>query len=198
MLYAPPPTRHLSSAEITFASAAEIVGAYAEASEKHPHLHPNAQITPDGLRFDTETGAKGNRVMQYTRRIAAALRGEYLEPLEPEEDEEDATAVGTGGWKLAGEEGVGAGEGGDWQDMASYQAEQSIEIGEIGPRTNVIQEGGEEPEIEATTDEGRKRKKDRGDDDDGQANTKVDKEARKKAKRERALQQRRENAKKAE
>jgi hypothetical protein len=193
MLSAPPPTRNLSSAPISFASAAQIVGAYAEASEKHPHLHPNAQITPDGLRFDTETGAKGNRVMQYTRRIAAALRGEYLEPLEPEEDE-DATAAGTGGWKLAGEDAVGAEEGGDWQDMASYQMEQSIEIGDIGPRTNVVQEGGEEPEIEAT-DEGRKRKKDQG---DGEANTKVDKEARKKAKKERALQQRRENAKKAE
>jgi hypothetical protein len=133
--------------------------------------------------------------MQYTRRIAAALRGEYLEPLAPEEDEDDA-AVGIGGWKLAGHES-GAEEGGDdWQDLAAYQAEQTVEIGEIAPRTNAVQEGGKEPEIQATAGpDGRKRKKDRA---DGQTDTGLDKEARKKAKKERALQQRRENAKKAE
>jgi hypothetical protein len=140
--------------------------------------------------------------MHHLRRVAAGLRGEYMEPdktLELEDDQNAVTDVVGGQNPGKGrKKNVEADE--DWQDMASYQAEQGIEIGEIAPRTNVVQEGGEEPEVRATghgVSEGKKRKTDQ-EDEGGLADGKKDKEARKKAKKERDLQRKREKAKKSE
>ena len=135
----------------------------------------------------------GNPLMHHLRRVAAGLRGEYLEPdrtLDVDEEEEDAAgaSTGTGGKSAAAIE--------DWQDMAAYQAEQGgIEIGEVGERTNVVQDGVEEPEVQSK--EKKKRKKDQVDGEQAPAHGKLDKEARKKAKKERDLQRKRENAARA-
>jgi omega-6 fatty acid desaturase (delta-12 desaturase) len=49
----------------------------------------------------------------------------------------------------------------EWQDKEVYEQEQGeIEVGEISDRTNVVQEGGEEPEVEVTGEK-RKSKEDR-------------------------------------
>jgi hypothetical protein len=165
---------------------------YITNSEAHPHLHPDALITPTGVTFSSHGGPTGGVVMHNLRRIAAGLRGEYLEPEATPEPEEEEGADGEKEWK--GKKGKGrktkftdpeAGEVEvEWQDKEAYEREQGeIEIGELGDRSNVVQEGGEEPEVEVT---GEKRK----------GGDKLDKEARKKAKKERDAQRKKENEKK--
>lgn len=132
--------------------------------------------------------------MHNLRRVAAGLRGEYLEPEatpEPEDEQMDDAAVGKKGkmdkrkrdnWPAAEE----------WQDKDAYEREEGVmEIGELGDRTNVVQDGGEEPEVEVA-EGAKKRRKDDG--ADGEAGGKMDKEARKKAKKERNEQRKREDA----
>ena len=188
---APPPHRLVSSKPISMADASKMLDTYILNSEAHPHLHPDALITPTGVTFSSHGGPTGGVVMHNLRRIAAGLRGEYLEPeATPEPEEEEATEGGA--QTFNGKKGKGKktkftdAEAGEveieWQDKEAYEREQGeIEIGELGDRTNVVQEGDEE--VEAT---GEKRKGD----------SKLDKDARKKAKKERDAQRKKENEKK--
>lgn len=130
--------------------------------------------------------------MHNLRRVAAGLRGEYLEPEATPEPEEGADAVADGvgstNKKKGGKKGK-ASEEQEWQDIAEYEASQGgIEVGDVGERSNAVQDGGEAPEIEAT---GGKRKGDT--DTEG---GKLDKEARKKAKKARDAERKKENEKK--
>lgn len=132
--------------------------------------------------------------MHNLRRVAAGLRGEYLEPEatpEPEDEEgaEDGaqfryTKKAKGKKTTFTDAEAGAVEI-EWQDKETYEREQGeIEVGDVGDRSNVVGEGGQEPEVEVT---GEKRKG---------ADAKLDKEARKKAKKERDAQRKKENEKK--
>ncbi|KAJ4380330.1 hypothetical protein N0V86_004641 [Didymella sp. IMI 355093] len=176
---APPPHRLVSSTPIDTATASSMLQDYITNSEAHPHLHPDALITPTGVTFSSHGGPTGGVVMHNLRRVAAGLRGEFLEP-EPTPEPEEQFAEREETWK--GKKGKGKKttftdeEAGDaqveWQDKDVYEREQGeIEIGEVSDRTNVVQEGGEEPEVEVT---GEKRKGDQ-----------LSKEDRKKAKKER-------------
>jgi hypothetical protein len=119
-------------------------------------------------------------------RVAAGLRGEYLEPeATPEAEEEDEgrkewKGKGKGSWNKGEKEAeVPQDEG--WQDQEVYEREVQVEVDEVGKRENFVAQGGEAPEVQATDnleDGGKKRKTD---DDESQ----LDKEARKKAKKER-------------
>lgn len=195
---APPPHRLLSSSPITTAQASTLLQSYISASESHPHLHPDALITPTGVTFSSHGGPTGGVVMHNLRRIAAGLRGEYLEPEptpEPEEQDEGEGAAGKWAGKKGkgkkttfadGDEPAAAHVEVEWQDKETYEREQGeMEIGEIGDRTNVVAEGGEEPVVEVSA-AGEKRKGDE----------KMDKEARKKAKKERDAMRKKENEKK--
>lgn len=190
---APPPHRLIASKPITTADASTLLQTYITHSEAHPHLHPDALITPTGVAFSSHGGPMGGVVMHNLRRIAAGLRGEYLEPEPTPEPEEEGGAEGEKAWK--GKKGQGTkttftdAEAGavqiEWQDKEAYEREQGeVEIGEVGERTNIVQDGGEEPEVEVT---GEKRK---GGDE------KLDKEARKRAKKERDALRKKENEKK--
>ena len=150
----------------------------------------------------------GNPLMHHLRRVAAGLRGEYLEPDKTLDEEEDGVQDGApAAGVVLGSKKPGKGRkefaavDEDWQDMASYQAEQGIEIDELGPRTIVVQEGGEEPEVRASEGsgkegkEGKKRKKEQVD-EEGAVDGKLDKAARKKAKKDREQQEKREREQK--
>ncbi|KAH7072878.1 hypothetical protein BKA63DRAFT_52901 [Paraphoma chrysanthemicola] len=196
LLEAPPPARHISSHPISVSAASSMLETYLTNSQAHPHLHPDAHIMPTGVTFSSHGGAMGSVVMHNLRRVAAGLRGEYLEPEktpEPEDDAEDERAGRKKGGRKRKEAPVE-----DWQDKAVYELEEGThEIGEIGPRTNVVQDGGEEPEVEITGGEvqeesGKKRKTNAGAVDE----SKMSKEARKKAKKERSEQRKKENEKK--
>jgi hypothetical protein len=160
---APPPHRLVSSTPVDVSTAASILQDYITNSEAHPHLHPDALITPTGVTFSSHGGPAGGVVMHNLRRIAAGLRGEFLEP-EPTPEPEEQFAEGEETWK-----GKGKGKKTtfideneiEWQDKEVYEQEQGeIEVGEISDRTNVVQEGGEEPEVEVTGEK-RKSKEDR-------------------------------------
>lgn len=190
-LEAPPPSCHISSTPISLSSASSILETYLRNSEAHPHLHPDALITPTGVTFSSHGGPMGGVVMHNLRRVAAGLHGEYLEPEktpEPEEDEGDESEKST--WKGNKKGGKGKKNVEEWQDIAEYEQEAGgIEVGELGPRTVTVAEGGEEPEVQATS--GTKRKGE-GEAADG----KLSKDARKKAKKERDQQRKRDNEKK--
>ncbi|KAF1845891.1 uncharacterized protein K460DRAFT_366738 [Cucurbitaria berberidis CBS 394.84] len=182
---APPPSRHISSTPISLTSASRILETYLTNSERHPHLHPDALITPTGVTFSSHGGPVGGVVMHNLRRVAAGLRGEYLEPEktpEPEEDDGADTESWGHGKKSGGQGGKKRKLTGDteWQDMADYEREEGfVEIGEVGTRTTVVQDGGAEPDVEVT----------------GQIPN-IGKEARKKAKKEKNQQEKREREKK--
>ncbi|KAI8935820.1 hypothetical protein NX059_007337 [Plenodomus lindquistii] len=189
-LEAPPPSRPISSVPISQSTASRILDAYLSNSEAHAHLHPDALITPTGVTFSSHGGPMGGVVMHNLRRVAAGLRGEYLEPEKtPEpEGEEGIAGAEVGGKGGAGVKGVNkktrkGGEEG-WLD-AEVAAEQGdgLVTGDVGDRTNGVVDGGEEPEVQVT---GEKRKA-AGESGDG----KMSKEARKKAKKERDLQRKR-------
>jgi hypothetical protein len=157
---------------------------YISHSEAHPHLHPDALITPTGVTFSSHGGPTGGVVMHNLRRIAAGLRGEYLEPEPTPEPETEEGAEGEKAWngkKGKGKKTTFTDVEVEWQDKEAYEREQGeVEIGDIGERTNIVKDGGEEPEVEVT---GEKRKG---------GDAKLDKEARKKAKKERDAQRKKE------
>lgn len=186
---APPPHRLISSTPISTADASTMLQTYITNSEAHPHLHPDALITPTGVTFSSHGGPTGGVVMHNLRRVAAGLRGEYLEPEATPEPEEDAFAE-LGAQSKYSKKGKGTKttftdpEAGpveiEWQDKETYEREQGeIELGDLGSRANVVAEGGEEPQVEVA---GEKRKGD----------AKLDKDARKKAKKERDVQRKKE------
>lgn len=177
-----PPYVHISSRAISQTDASQILEKYLLNSESHPHLHPDALITPTGVTFSSHGGPTGGVVMHNLRRVAAGLRGEYLEPEatpEPEEDEGAAAAK-----SRSGKKGKNGADQEEWQTMSEWEREEGlVEVGEIGERTNVVQEGGEAPEVEVEQDAPKKRKTD---------GEKVDKEARKKLKKQRNKELRKE------
>jgi len=125
----------------------------------------------------------GGLVLHNLRRVEAGLRGERLAP-DPEPESDDRVLDGLieeSGAKLQGnswkrklndvEEG--------WQDLEEFQREQGgVEVGEIGDRSNFVEDGGAESPVLAT----------------GSVGKKVDKEARKKAKKEREQEKKRKRA----
>ncbi|KAF2710449.1 hypothetical protein K504DRAFT_262404 [Pleomassaria siparia CBS 279.74] len=185
-----PPYRHISSTPIALSSASALLTEYLSNSELHPHLHPDALITPTGIMFSSHDGPMGSVVMHNLRRVAAGLRGEYLEPEatpEPEEDEERR-----GKWKGKKTPILQEGQD-DWQEKEVYEREAENEVGEVGERGNFVADGGEAPEVQVVDDgnEGGKKRKITEDDGD----SKLDKEARRKAKKERLKELKRQKEK---
>ncbi|KAJ4370417.1 hypothetical protein N0V83_004935 [Neocucurbitaria cava] len=205
-LEARPPNRHISSTPTSLTSASRLLETYLANSERHPHLHPDALITPNGVTFSSHGGPTGGVVMHNLRRVAAGFRGEYLEPERTPQPEEDQDAVfeDLDSWVKSGEHTM-SGEGGkksnpskddEWQDMAEYEREEGVvEVGEIGTRTTFVQEGSQEPDVQVTgvAQDGKRK---RGGAGDSEAVGKLSKEARKKAKKEKNQQWKRENEKK--
>jgi hypothetical protein len=135
--------------------------------------------------------------MHNLRRVAAGLRGEYLEPEatpEPEDAEkQDEKIAQEGGKQIDSQSQIGEGTEQGWQDMSEYEREEGgVEVGELGARNNFVASGADAPAVEATgasegqEEVGSKRK------------AKEDKEARKKAKKERNKEFKRQKEKKRE
>ncbi|KAF9730664.1 hypothetical protein PMIN06_004158 [Paraphaeosphaeria minitans] len=171
------PHRLVSSRSITLEKAASILDQYLANSEVHSHLHPDALITPSGTTFGAQGGSTGGVIMHNLRRVAAGLKGNYLEPEptpEPEGGEQTAfdSTHNAQDQPNAGKTDGTATE--DWQDMSEFEREEgAIEVGEIGDRSNFVAQ--EEIEPGHLSGEGKKRKTDDTD--------KLDKAAKKKAKK---------------
>ena len=125
---------------------------YLTNSESHAHLHPDSTITPEGISFSSKGGPEGNVVMHNLRRIAAGMRGEYMAPEKTPEPEEEEAAEGS---KFANKgkkrNNFTSALNDEWQDKAEFERQEGmIEVGELGERSNFVQEGGEEPEVQVT------------------------------------------------
>ena len=157
----------------------------------------------------------GGVVMHNLRRVAAGLRGEHLEPEmtpEPEEEEgRDNKSSKKSGGGLKGKRGKaaqqGTGEAAEgWQDMSEYEREEGVvevlEDATERERDNFVRSGGEVPEVvdteevdgegEGEDEEGGRKRKKAG----GEADAKMDKAARKMAKKERNKEFKRDKEKK--
>lgn len=140
------------------------------------------------------------------RRVEAGLRGEWLAPVLEFGDHGGINGGGMNGVEIGkgiddgtsagkGEEGDKMGEEG-WQDLEEYQREQSIEVGEIGPReTALAQEGDKEfeGEVEKSVPEGKKVKMGKRKAVNGHGEIK-DKKARKEAKKLRSKEDKKKRA----
>ncbi|KAF2266345.1 hypothetical protein CC78DRAFT_155189 [Lojkania enalia] len=184
-----PPYRHISSKPVSLSAASTILSTYIANSESHPHLHPDALLTPTGVTFGSHGGPMGGVVMHNLRRVAAGLRGEHLAPEATPEPEDDEQA---GAWsrekkrrRRKKNEGVSAAGAEEWQTMSEWEREEDgVEVGEIGPRDTFVGAGHEvDPTVQTIRGdeaEGTEKKRKRGKDDEGE----VDKVARAKAKKE--------------
>ncbi|KAF2141694.1 uncharacterized protein K452DRAFT_298365 [Aplosporella prunicola CBS 121167] len=176
-----PPHVAVANRPLSLEEAQKSIANYLATSETSAHLHPDALLSTSGVQFATAGGPMGGIVLHNLRRVEAGLRGEVIKP-EPEAsddmvldgmiEETEQTMQAEGGASKKSKKGASGAEEG-WQDMGDYQREQleeGNEVGELGQRSNFVEQG-EEPKIA----EGGK--------------SKVDKEARKKAKKERERQQ---------
>jgi len=182
-----PPHRIHTSRTVSTIAAYDLLSAYLVATETSPHLHPDGLLSTAGAQFATSAGPMGGVVLHNLRRVEAGLRGEHLEP-DLEVLEEDDVVTGA---EFESNEGVlenqlnGVGnkrtaqqaeEG--WQDIEEYQREQGPVVGEVGTRSNFVADGVAEPIVVAHRE--------------GVKESKVDKAARKKAKKERDEKKKRE------
>jgi hypothetical protein len=197
--------------------ATRMLETYLTHSESHPHLHPDPIFTSRGFTFAAAGGPQGGLVMHNLRRLAAGMRGEYMEPEVTPEPEDISTHITLNGSRNAGGGGILKHSSREediegWMDKEDYEREEGvIEIGEIGPRSSFVRQGGGETEVEITGgpdfEGGRKRKtsglgEEDGDGDGAGVEDKaggegrvVDKEARKKAKKEKRKQEQKEKEK---
>lgn len=166
-----PPVRSLPSTPITTTEALQRLQSYLEATKSNPALLPNATLQADGPKAQSESAS--NLVIHNLKRVEAGLRGEWLAPsleLEAEGMAGFESFPVTGNGQVVGEDDAGEG----WQDLDEYQREQSIEIGEVGPRETSIEQDGEEALPVLNMEAGRR----------------LDKEARKREKKERLRRER--------
>lgn len=183
MTTAYPPAVHHTSTHITPSQTLSLLSAYLEATATDPSLHPSAHLTEHGP-VAPASGSNTGIVLHNLRRVEAGLRGENLgEDLTFRKYGGDglpdlmangvAQDVGEyGSWGSSyKEQGAATGMEGEWQDKAEFERQQEVVQGEIGKRDNAVDggfddEGGIVPRVKATWDSG-------------------DKEAKKKAKKER-------------
>ncbi|KAI4160514.1 MAG: hypothetical protein L6R39_000220 [Caloplaca ligustica] len=185
-----PPIHHHSSECISPSQAQQLLAGFLEETTMDPSLHPNAILTEDG---PVNRSSSMGLVLHNLKRVEAGLRGELLaaDLSFKRFDGEGLTTLTNG----AATDGQAEGERSkadrednqqaDWQDKEEYEREQAVEQGEVGSRKNVLGEldslqllgsnPGEVPAVKAA----------------GSA-SKMDKEARKLAKKEKRKREKRE------
>lgn len=166
------PSRSLPSRPISPASALGHLQTYLEATQNTTYLHPNAKLTISGPSAELSSSSL---TLHNLRRVEAGLRGEWLAPslelsTSGEKDRPNKkTRFGEEGDVMDVDMDGEAGMNGDseevWQDKEEFEREQDIVEGEVGPReTGVGQVGNIVVPVQVGT---------------------VDKEARKREKKER-------------
>lgn len=180
-----PPQRSLASQPVSQDVALKHIQNFLEATTKNAYFRPNARLEPTGPAASEEPSI----TIHNLKRVEAGLRGEWLEPIIDLKD---------GGVQIAS--GIDDGVRGDgdkmdvdgWQDLQEYQREQSIEVGETAPNVAIVDYDGEDFEIQ---DEQaipqNKPTKNKNVETGGEGGEKLDKDARKAAKKLRLKEERR-------
>jgi len=179
-----PPQRSLASEPVSQDVALKHVQSFLEATSKNAYFRPNARLEPTGPAASEEPSI----TIHNLKRVEAGLRGTWLEPIIDLKD---------GGVHIAS--GIDGGVQGDgdkmdvdgWQDLEQYQREQSIEVGETAPNVAVVKYDGADGEVqdEEALSQEKSPKKQRA--EAGVGEEKLDKEARKAAKKLRVKEERR-------
>lgn len=191
MTTAYPPAVHHSITRVSTSEALSLLTAYLEATTTDPSLHPSARLTEHGP-VAPSSGPNTGLVLHNLRRVEAGLRGEDLgedltfqkyggdglPELMPNGVAEDADNDAFG--DLLSKEQEDVEMQGEWQDKAEFERQQGVVQGDIGKRDNAVDGGFEEdgavvPRVKATWGPG-------------------DKEAKKKAKKERTKRHQMEKA----
>ncbi|KAF2876541.1 hypothetical protein BDV95DRAFT_229127 [Massariosphaeria phaeospora] len=134
-----PPCRQLADTPSSLENAEALLSTFLTESESHPHLHPDAVLTPTGAAFSSHGGPTGGMVMHSLRRVAAGLRGEYLEPEVAEADLHAQSPHGNGSNIYTSADAIAAAAEEGWQDMSEYEREAGVdEVGDLGARTSAV------------------------------------------------------------
>ena len=194
-----PPHRAIPSVPISQDIALKFLSSYLEATKTSPHLLPNARLESSG---PTAGSSASSVTIHNLKRVEAGLRGEWLAPtldLESKVKVAEGMDDGTNKGQNINEEAEGEG----WMDLDEYQREQSIEGGEIGERLPGVAELGDSdfdgPEVEENdkNEEGAvnppkaKKIKVKHNVTPAKVTKPIDKEARKREKKERLKRERR-------
>ncbi|KAL8789891.1 MAG: hypothetical protein Q9213_000961 [Squamulea squamosa] len=184
--HAYPPMRLHASQRITPSHAQQLLSKFLKATTVDPSLHPNALLTENGPVV-ASSGSIG-LVLHNLKRVEAGLRGEHIAAdLNFKEFGAERLTnlishqIPTNGAETQGSKGEAEEDPAEgWQDKAEYEREQVIEQGEVGPRSNALEqygldrrpgkEGGKIPAVESAggastmdKDERKRKKKEKRD-----------------------------------
>ena len=155
MTTAYPPAVHHSSTHISTSEALSLLSSYLEATTTDPSLHPSAHLTEQGPVAPT-SGSNAGPVLHNLRRVEGGIRGENLgedltfrkyggdglPELKPNGIAEDASEHIH--WDASYKEGGNVDMEGEWQDKAEFERQQEVVQGDIGKRDNTVDGGFEE------------------------------------------------------
>jgi hypothetical protein len=195
-----PPHRAIPAVPISQDIALKFLSSYLEATKTSPHLLPNARLESSG---PTAGSSASSVTIHNLKRVEAGLRGEWLAPTLDLEEGKVTVAEGMDDGTNKGQYVNEEAEGEGWMDLDEYQREQSIEGGEIGERLPGVAELGDSdfdgPEVEGNdkNEEGAvnppkaKKIKVKHNVTPAKVTKPIDKEARKREKKERLKRERR-------
>jgi len=182
-----PPQRSLASQAVSQEVALKYVQSFLEATTKNPYFRPNARLEPTGPSASEEPSI----TIHNLKRVEAGLRGEWLEPIIDLED---------GGVQIASGRDDGVRGDGDkmdvdgWQELDEYQREQSIEVGETERHVALVDYDGDDGAVQDKDEEAipqEKLQEKKLAESGAGGGEKLDKEARKAAKKLRLKEERR-------
>ncbi|TVY57740.1 hypothetical protein LSUE1_G009441 [Lachnellula suecica] len=131
-----PPHRTVPSIPVSQEIALKYLSSYLSATSTNPHLLPNARLEASG----PTAGSSSSVTIHNLQRVETGLKGEWLAPTLELDEGKGVEVAGTAEESTEG-----------WQDLEDYQREQSIEVGEVGPRqTRKVIEQGEDSDVEVS------------------------------------------------
>lgn len=175
-----PPFRHYATRRIASSRALSLLSQYLSAAGSDASLHPNALLTEAGPVTPSSGTHQMGLVLHNLQRVEAGLKGEQLTT---ELDWDDHGGVEHNGIDLESQSLIRetndslATNYDEWQDKAEFDREQDIEQGEMGDRDNLVGDQGDGVKVPNVWVEGTK--------------SVIEKDARKRKKKERRLQDRR-------
>lgn len=175
-----PPFRHYATRQIASSRALSLLSQYLAAAGSDASFHPNALLTEAGPVTPSSGTHQMGLVLHNLQRVEAGLRGEQLTTElawdHHIEGEPNGTDLGPQGLVHGANDSLATNHDG-WQDKAEFDREQDIEQGEMGDKDNLVGDQGDGIRVPNVWVEGTK--------------SATEKDARKRKKKERRLQDRR-------
>ena len=175
-----PPFRHHATRQIASSKALSLLSQYLAAAGSDASFHPNALLTEAGPVTPSPGTHQMGLVLHNVQRVEAGLKGEQLTTElawdEHAEGEPSGTELASQDLFRGANHSLATNHDG-WQDKAEFDREQDIDQGEMGDRDNLVGYQGDGVRIPNVWVEGTK--------------SATEKDARKRKKKERRLQDRR-------